>query len=291
MIPNLGIMLCPHVRTTDWRRRARGLALAAAASGAAVGLSLPAMANAEAPVIGSIKASSEYSGQETIEVQIDPESYETVWTISLDCPDQPRCQSTEGRLPAGDGSHTVTVVMAGLENDTHYGFSGEASSPAGATNFSGEFESIPAGAAPEGVKDKEVYTPPPLSWTTQSLKESAEQTVREQREKEHAEQAAKEAASHATAEAEVAAATHQAAVHPETKPACVVPKLKGDTLAAARRALTAAHCRLGTVHRPSLQHGTLRVRRQSARVGKHLANDARVALWIEATNGAKQAHR
>ncbi len=286
MIPNLGIMLYPHVRTTDWRRRARGFALAAAASGAAVGLPLPAMANAEAPVIGSIKASSEYSGQETIEVQIDPESYETVWTISLDCPDQPRCQSTEGRLPAGDGSHTVTVVMAGLENDTHYGFSGEASSPAGATNFSGEFESIPAGAAPEGVKDKEVYTPPELPWANQSGNEAAERSVREQREKEHEEQTAKEAASHATAEA-----AHQAAVHPETKPACVVPKLKGDTLVAARRALTAAHCRLGTVHRLSLQHGTLRVRRQSTQVGKRLPNDARVALWIEAMNGAKQAHR
>lgn len=288
MIPNLRIMLYPHVpRTPDWRRRARGLALVAAASGAAVGLSLPATANAEAPVIGSIKASGEYPGQETIEVQIDPESYETVWTISLDCPDQPRCQSTEGRLPAEDESHTVAVVMAGLENDTRYRFSGEASSLAGATNFSGEFESIPAGAAPEGVKDKEVYTPPPPSWTTQSLNEAAERTVREQREKEHEEQTAKEVASHA-AEAEAA---RQAAAHSETKPACVVPKLKGDTLLAARRALTAAHCRLGTVHRPSLQHGTLHVRRQSARVGKRLANDARVALWIEAMNGKEQADR
>jgi hypothetical protein len=286
MIPNLRIMLYPHVpRTANWRYRARRLALAAAASGAAVGLALPATANAEAPVIGSIKASSEYSGQETIEVQIDPESYKTTWTISLDCPNQPRCQSTEGRLPAEDESHTVTVVMTGLQTDTRYRFSGEASSLAGSTSFSGEFESIPAGAAPEGTKDKEVYTPPELPWTKQSLKEDAEQTVREQREKEHEEQVAKEVASHATAEAEALKRREEVA-H-----SCVVPKLKGDTLVAARRALTAAHCRLGIIHGPALQHGTLHVMRQSARAGKRLADNARVALWMEATSDARRARR
>ena len=61
---------------------------------------------------------------------------------------------------------------------------------------------------------------------------------------------------------------------------CVVPPLRGDTLATARRALSAAHCRLGSVHGPARHHGTLRVTRQSARAGKRLANDARVSLWV-----------
>lgn len=148
-------------------------------------------------MLGPIKASGEYSGQETIEAQIDPESHETVWTISLDCPDQRRCQSTEGRLPADDESHTVTVVVTGLETDTQYQYTVEASNLAGATSFSGEFKSIPPGAAPKGVKDEEVYVPPELPWANQSGDEAAERTVREQREKEHAEQTAKEAASHA----------------------------------------------------------------------------------------------
>jgi hypothetical protein len=272
---------------TRFRDRARGLALAAAACIAAAGLALPATANAEAPVLGPVKASSEYSGQETIEAQIDPESHETGWTLSLDCPDQRRCQSTEGRLPADDESHTVTVVVTGLETDTRYQYTVEASSLAGATSFSGEFESIPPGAAPEGAKDKEVYTPPELPWANQSGDEAAERTVREQREKEHGEQTAKEAASHAAEEAEALKhreeeAAHQVAVQPMMNPACVVPKLKDDTLEVARHALTVAHCRLGIVHRPVRQQGTLHVRRQSARAGERLADDARVALWIEA---------
>jgi hypothetical protein len=42
-------------------------------------------------------------------------------------------------------------------------------------------------------------------------------------------------------------------------PACHVPALKGDTLAAARHALAKAHCRLGAIHRPTHHHGTLYV--------------------------------
>ncbi|HYB22919.1 MAG TPA: hypothetical protein VED41_03920 [Solirubrobacteraceae bacterium] len=209
-----------------------------------------------------------------------------MWTISLDCPDQRWCQSTEGRLPADDESHTVTVVVTGLETDTHYEYTVEANSLAGATSFSGAFESIPPGAAPKGSKDEEVHAPSALPWTQQSLNEAAERTVREQREKEHEEQMAKEAARHAAEEAETLKrreeeAAQQAAAHLKM-PACVVPALKGDTLAVARRALAAAHCRLGIVHRPERQHGTLHVRRQSARAGKRLPDDAHIALWIAA---------
>jgi len=279
---------------TRWRYRARGLALAAAAGVAAVGLALPATANAEAPVLGFIKASSEYSGQETIEAQIDPESFETVWTITVDCPDQRRCQTMEGRLPADDESHTVTVVVTGLETDTRYEYMVEASSLAGATSLSGAFESIPPGAAPEGIKDEEAYTPPESPWAKQSGNEAAAGAVREQREKEQEEEKAREAAANrADEEAAVKRQEEEAAQRPaadrQEQPKCVVPALKGDTLAAARRALVAAHCRLGVVHRAVHHHGRLRVTKQSARVRERLVDNARVALWIGPASDPKYA--
>jgi hypothetical protein len=61
---------------------------------------------------------------------------------------------------------------------------------------------------------------------------------------------------------------------------CVVPPLRGDTLVTARRALSTAHCRLGSVHEPARHHDALRVTRQSARAGKRLAKDTRVSLWV-----------
>jgi hypothetical protein len=131
------------------------------------------------------------------------------------------------------------------------------------------------------------YDPPELPWANQSGNEAAARTIQEQREKEQEEQKAREAASHATEEAAVLkrrqeeAAQQAAARLREQHPVCVVPALKGDTLAAAHRALAAAHCRLGVIHRPTRPHGTLRVSRQSARTGKRLADGARVTVWIE----------
>ena len=56
---------------------------------------------------------------------------------------------------------------------------------------------------------------------------------------------------------------------------CVVPALKGDTLTQARRALRAAHCKLGHVTWPPRGHGRHVVRRQGLRVGsKHPAGTA-----------------
>jgi beta-lactam-binding protein with PASTA domain len=56
---------------------------------------------------------------------------------------------------------------------------------------------------------------------------------------------------------------------------CVVPSLKGDTLAAARRALRQAHCKLGRVTPPPRGHGRHVVTRQGLRAGsKHPAGTA-----------------
>jgi surface-anchored protein len=43
---------------------------------------------------------------------------------------------------------------------------------------------------------------------------------------------------------------------PQSRPQCVVPKLKGLSLSAARKKLTRAHCKLGKVKKPKLRKGT-----------------------------------
>jgi len=65
---------------------------------------------------------------------------------------------------------------------------------------------------------------------------------------------------------------------PEAK--CIVPKLKGKTLARARRALSAAHCSLGRVRKPKGKGGALRVRSSSPKAGATLPAGARVNVRL-----------
>lgn len=90
-----------------------------------------------------------------------------------------------------------------------------------------------------------------------------------QKAKEQEEHKAKEAAASYTAE--------QAAVKP---PACVVPSLKGDTLAVARRALLKAHCRLGRVSLHTHRGSTPHVISQSTQHGKRLPAGTTIAVTL-----------
>ncbi len=255
----------------------------------------PATASA-APLIGPISYGGDASGEGNVEAQIDPNWRVTTWEIRLNCPGQPRCQHTEGILPANNESYTVHLKLTGLEPGTTYHFAIEAHNSAGEAFWPGEFtvQPLPPGSAPNGSKVTEPYSPPELPWANQSGNEAAERTVAEQRAKEQEEQQAKEAAAqraaqlkHIEEQAQQAGAKAQrareiAAREAAEHPACVVPALKGDTLTAARRALASAHCRLGAVHQPAHRHGTLRVSAQGAPVGEQLAGGARVALWVGA---------
>ena len=64
--------------------------------------------------------------------------------------------------------------------------------------------------------------------------------------------------------------------------ACIVPQLRHMKLAAARRALTRAHCEVGKVSRPRhpQRHQILRVVGQSARRGSHHQPDYRVNITL-----------
>jgi len=71
------------------------------------------------------------------------------------------------------------------------------------------------------------------------------------------------------------------------KPQCVVPNLKGDTLATARKRITAAHCTLGTVTEPEAKSGqTLIVSATSPRAGKREKNKARVSVMLKVKQSA-----
>jgi hypothetical protein len=73
----------------------------------------------------------------------------------------------------------------------------------------------------------------------------------------------------------------QTATIPSPPPACVVPKLLGKRLHAARAALRKAHCAVGRVHyrRTSRRHRG-RVLSQSQRAGAHLTNNAKIGLKV-----------
>ncbi len=73
-------------------------------------------------------------------------------------------------------------------------------------------------------------------------------------------------------------------VSAKSPPRCVVPKLKGKTLTQAKRLLSKAHCRLGTVHKPKpRKHHKLPklvVTKTSPRAGASRPNQTKVALTL-----------
>ncbi|HJU36832.1 MAG TPA: PASTA domain-containing protein [Gaiellaceae bacterium] len=62
--------------------------------------------------------------------------------------------------------------------------------------------------------------------------------------------------------------------------ACIVPKLKGKTLKAAKRALRKAHCRAGEISHRFSRHKKGRVISQRPRPRRHLRNGAKVKLVV-----------
>jgi hypothetical protein len=81
-----------------------------------------------------------------------------------------------------------------------------------------------------------------------------------------------------TSAAPVSSAGNGAASAPTT--GCVVPDLRGRTVAGARRRLTASGCTLGHVRRTTSRHGspTARVIAQSPKPGTHQPRGGRVRI-------------
>jgi len=77
---------------------------------------------------------------------------------------------------------------------------------------------------------------------------------------------------------------------------CVVPRLAGLSLSAARRKLSRAHCKLGKVKKPKLKKSakkkpTLVVARQSPAAGRKLANGSKVNVTLTVKKPKRHKHR
>jgi hypothetical protein len=240
------------------------------------------------PVIESV--GSGVGGEVTLSAHINPDGLETSYEIGLEClPCQPGDQWAKGTLPAVDESRIVTLTLTGVQPGRHW-FAVRASNADGEESRRSEALEIPPPQEPfpEGTGGGGIVEAPYLGAVSGQLKEIA---VREEEQrakaKEQEEQKAKELNARPASELEHTEEQPPAAPAKAEHPACLVPALKGDTLAVAGRALARAHCRLGTVHQPAHHHGTLYVSAQSAPAGEQLAGGARVTLTL----GAKRASR
>lgn len=72
---------------------------------------------------------------------------------------------------------------------------------------------------------------------------------------------------------------------------CLVPKLRGKSLAKARAALAAAHCSLGKVAKPKRARGALVVRSSTPGAGSTLAAGGKVGVRLARAKRAHRRHR
>ena len=210
----------------------------------------------------------------TIEASIDPEGGETSYEIWLEC-QSPRessqnCepltvgpQRQQGTLPAGFEAKVVTDAVTGLQPGYVYRYGVIATNSAGREGIIGAgFLTCPS----EGSCPAQPYMPGMALWNIEGARREAEEAPRLEAEREARKREAEERAEE---EAKRAAS------------ACVVPRLRGDSLPEARHALRRAHCTLGTVTKPRGHHGPLVVVRQSAHKGSKLPTGSRVALTLD----------
>jgi hypothetical protein len=294
---------------TSGRLRFRTRAAVFAAFVVAIGFVMaPAVSLASsAPVIVSLSARVS-ENVATLEAPIRPGGLETTYELWLEypaCQAGSTCEPTtservgEGVISASRLEAVASVELKSLRWEYSYNFVVIAANAAGKrwsrpltfTTGSPPPVGAPGGSgvgAPVEFKEEQ--------WAIEGAERAAQETPRIEREEREAKQReeerpAKEAAALAAKEREIREAGERAgreAAERELKNiACVVPRLKGDSLAAARRALTKSHCGLGKVSKPRKHRGALVVMTQSARAGRKLPNGGLVAVKLES---ARKSH-
>jgi hypothetical protein len=261
-------------------------------------------ASGELPAVAPRVASQVTKTSATIEAGINPEGSQTSYEISLECQNAAQLDSCEpltvapqlqqGTIAAGVEEVIVTAPMIGLQPGYLYKYRVIATNAAGREGYVGSSfltcpSSGPCGSQPtpggeslwniEGARRAGEEAPRLEAEREARHREEVERPVREAAEKaahereirEAGERAGREAAERSAREA----AERAAALGHER---CAVPRLHGDSLAAARRALRRVHCDLGRVTVPRSHHGALIVVRQSVRAGRIIAGGAKVAI-------------
>jgi hypothetical protein len=230
----------------------------------------------------------------TVQAQINPQGSETSWEIYLECQaplpsaasDSSKCQPItggpqrhEGRIAANAATEMVQAEMTGLQPGYSYTYSVIAGNSAGREGLLGvEFGTcLLHGSCPTGG-----WPGVPL-WNREASERASAEAPRIEAEleakkkREQEEQAAHE---RAIREAGERAGRDVAERELLARGRCVVPRLKGDSLVNARKALRRALCKLGNVIRPSKHHRRLVVHSQSVEAGRNLDQGSSVSVRL-----------
>lgn len=260
-------------------------------------LAVPASASAAVPGVTTMVATGVTSSGARVEAAIDPEGSQTSYEIWLECQGgSPTCeapgapQRQVGVLGSPTGQQTVSAEFSGLQAASYYRYGVIATNSSGREGWTGvSFRTCPSSGpcpmqpAPGGEQlwnfeaaRREAEEAPALEAAREAAKrEGEERLAREAAQFTARELAAREAGERAGREA----AEREAAARAKR---CVVPHVVGDSLAAARQSLTAAHCALGKVNAPRGHHGALTVSRQGVRAGQRLAAGSKVGVSLAA---------
>jgi hypothetical protein len=270
----------------------------AAALAVAMGCAiLPAVSFASsAPLIGSTSAEVSQNDA-TLQAPIRPDGLETTYELWLEypaCQSGDTCEPTtservgEGSILAGRLEQVVTAELTSLKWNYSYNFVVIASNSDG-TRLSYPLTftmgSPPPPGDPNGSGVGEPVQGKLEPWVLEGAEREAREAPRleeerEAKKREEEERPIKEAAARAAKEREIREAGERAGREAAERSGCVVPRLKGDSLDAARRALAKDHCDLGKVSKPRSHRGVLVVMTQSAKAGHKLAHDATVAVKL-----------
>lgn len=293
----------------NWTASRRWVVLLAAVC-VAICCALPptvAMAATKAPEVGYLAASHVSTSGATIEVPINPEGGETSYEIALECQSpgesSQSCepltvgpQRQQGVLSPSSEQQVVTDAVSGLQSGYLYKYDVIAANSVARAGYVGDgFITCPL----QGPCPQQPFLEGLALWNIEGAQSSANEAPkreeeREAKKREEEERPAKEAAARSAREREVreageragreAAERERLAKEQSAKQAaaamCHVPSLEGDTLAAARRALGKAHCKLGKVSEARGHYKKLVVTSQSAKHGKILTGGAAVAVKL-----------
>jgi hypothetical protein len=253
-----------------------GIVLVACLGLVAVAVAPARAAESGPPLIEGLSL-TEVGGQVEVGGKIDPDGFETVYAIIVECGAAERsgtCEQlasppgTGGLLAAGYESDEARLNVTGLLPG-FYEVEMVATSLAGKVTLREQLE-IPA-ALPVPKNEPEPYERPNAEGAEWGPR-SAELSIAEYRAAERAKQEQERAAQEA--------ARPLAPAVPAARPPCVVPSLIGHTLAGARRLLTQAHCELGHITYPGARRGRLRIAKQGHARGSRLSPNAAVAVRL-----------
>jgi len=235
-----------------------------------------------------------------VSFELRPDGAETTYSIELATEDGWQREG-QGTVPANKLEVEVSQEISGLQpeqtyyvyvfasnavgKDSEYAIIGpeaqEQTTPPGLTEGSGagkpvEFEESPwvresgelrAAEAPLREAEREAAAERAVQETAA---QAAAVAAHERELREQAERAGREKAEHEARE--------ETAVDHAATPRCIVPKLKGDSLKAARRALERSRCRLGSVRRTG--RGSSAVVSQRSKPGVRLPVGSKVGVTL-----------